>query len=705
MTSVGRLAAFIAALGAVLSLAPERAEAKGYAAMKEEPVRSGELRLATPRDTGSGAEAVGFPLKHTRVDIQVHGAVASGTVEQTFTNPFDEALEALYLFPLGADAAVHAYEIVVGDRTVKGSIATREKARKTYEEARSAGRTTGLMAEEKANIFQQSVANIPPRQTVVVRFRYVELLAPKDGAYELVYPMVVGPRYLPVNTSEERPIGAHRAGSAPRAGVTSIPYLPPSQRSGHDIEVTVRVDAAVPLESVTSPSHCISTRKLDETSTEVTLDAEERIPNRDFVLRYSAAGPATQLGVLTHRDERGGYLTLVVQPKAEYRAQDIAPREVVLVIDRSCSMYGEPMAQAKAVSRELLAGLTPRDTFNLVTFASGVTTLSQQAIPADAAGRARAEAWLEALSANGGTEMVSGLARSLSREPGDDRLRMVYVMTDGFVGNDDEVIRLARDTQRFNRVFPIGIGSAPNRYLLDRMGEVARGFTTYVLRQDDVTEVIHALVTRTTQPYLTDIQIDWGRLPVQDATPAVIPDVYAGLPLVVAARYDRAAKGTVRVTANAGGKRITTELAIELPAAEQRPAIAQLWARRRIHELELQNDADAKKRDIEALGLRFGLVTRYTSFVAVDERQVTDGRKTRTVVQPVEAPEGVNFAAAVPEAADIPSSPSGSTWTLGRGGGGDVDPFTLVTLGSFLPLAWALRKRRRAQASSREGRA
>ena len=698
------------------------AQAKNLAALQDQPPTGGELRLASPKTlTVEGAspnsapvEVAAFPLKHTAVQVEVQGTMASVSVEQTFENPFDELLEAIYVFPLGAGAAVNDYEIIVGERTIKGKIDVREKARATYNQARSEGRTAGLLEQHKANVFQQSVANIPPKQKVIVRFHYVELLSHIDGEFQFVYPMVVGPRYLPAQTDDPRPVGSHRAdGVAPTGPAVSIPYVGPTSRPATDVELRVVLDAAVAIAKVESPTHQIVQKKVDDTTREVSLAASDRIPNKDFVLRFTGAGAATQIGVLTHRVDREGYFTLLLQPKAEYRESDIAPREVVMVIDRSCSMTGEPLELSKSVANELLSGLTARDTFNFIAFASGTESMSQKPIAADAAGLAQGHRWLDGLTAGGGTEMALGLRTSLARVPGEDRIRMIYLLTDGFVGNDEDIVQVTRETTSINRVFPIGVSSSPNRALLDRLGEVGRGFTTYLTSGAELRPALKSLVMRTTQPYLTDITLDWGKLQVNGVTPAVVPDVYAGLPVVIAGKFPAAGKGMLVINARSAGKPVRYEVPLTLPERDDRPAVAALWARRRIHELEADNVRDARRNEIEKLGLRFSLVTPYTSFVAVDDGPRRAPGPSRSVVQPVETPAGLDFdgtlkgaevatgSSPAPSPSPMPTSSSADSRPSsgGGGGGGDIDPFTIATIASLMPLAWAMRKRRAQQAA------
>ena len=713
------------------------ASASPYAAMDEVPVEGGELRLAAPvvAPGASGAHDAlryQFPLERTRVTIDVTGVMAHYTVEQRFANPFTSPIEAVYVFPLGDDAAVSSYQIAIGERVVKGEIQPREEARATYERAKERGHTAGLLEQDEPNVFTQRVANIAPGETVRVRFTYTELLDHRDDGYELVYPMVVGPRFLPGSGQGRAPLGSRAVGDPAVAGARSVAYLPPGARPGHDVEISARIDAGAPLASLGSPSHDIETGDVNATARWARLATKATIPNKDFVLRFQPAGPRTTVGLLTHRTERDGYFTLVVQPKASYRTGDVTPREVIVLIDTSGSMNGAPLRDAGAVAKAIIGTLTDRDTFNAMAFSDNVYEMRTAPIRGDAAGKAAATAWVDGLRAGGGTLMERGMLRSLSTTPGNDRVRMVYLLSDGFVGNDDTILSAVERHLSHNRIFPVGIGSAPNRYLLDRLGEIGRGFTSYVTSAAEAQEVSAALVRRSAYPYLTDVTVDWAGLAVTDITPAVLPDVYAGLPLVLSGRYTAPGTGTITVAATASGRRVEIPLEVELPAYSQREGARLLWARRRIHELmatQYGGVDEPTRRAVTKLGLDFGLVTEFTSFVAVDRTRVVDGSgSARTIEQPVPLPEGVDAGAiggaqpAQPDGARAggrsPSAPRAGSGAASRSGrndtasraarqstyrggggrsiGGDVDPLTLLIVLGLVPAAWLIRRERRA---------
>jgi Ca-activated chloride channel family protein len=626
----------------------------GYAAMDEVPVTSGELRLVVPQVTvfeGEQRDVIAFPLTHTNVHANVGGMMALYDVEQTFENPFDTPLEAVYVFPLGDDGAVNGYEITVGDRTITGEINTKDQARKIYDEAKAEGHTAGLVEQNKPNIFTQHVANIPPHEAIKVTLHYVELLDYDDGSYTMAVPLTIGPRYMPHN-------GGHSP--APPISYTTQPTS--------TVSFSADIDAGVPIVDVTSPSHTIVATPMAPTKQRVILGRTDEVPNRDLIVRYKTAGPQTTVGLLTHRVDTDGYFMLAVQPKGQYRTADIMPREVVLVLDRSGSMDGQPLAQAKSVASAILSTLTERDSFNVVAFASGVDAMSSVAVRGDAAGKARGMEYLASLQSGGGTEMEQGVAQMLMTTPGSDRIRVVYFLTDGFVGNDDVIVSAASRLLGTNRIFTVGIGSAPNRSLLDRLAQAGRGYASYLTLTEPADKLAKDLVAKSAYPYMTDVSIDWGGLDVD--APKALPDVYAGQPLVITGRYQKPGAALIKVNAWSGGRRVAIPIQVALPTQNNFEPVSSLWARREIEKLMAQRDEKPIQNEVTQLGLKFHLVTEFTSFVAVDRSRVV-GQGTRTVVQPSMVPEGVNPATTVSSSSPSSSSDDdGGGWGSWGGGGG-----------------------------------
>ena len=585
------------------------------------------------------------PLKHTAVHAEISGFLSRVRVTQEFENTFSEKIEAVYVFPLPQNAAVDDLTMRIGERIVRGKIMKREDAREVYEAAKSNGQIASLLDQERPNIFTQSVANILPGEKVTIEISYVETLKYEDGAYEFVFPMVVGPRYIP-----GAQVGQLAGGFAPDTdkvpdGSKITPQIA-KDRAGHDISISVRIDAGVPIETLASKSHEIESAMLTASSYTVTLKDEQTIPNKDFVLRFDVAGKKISDAVLTHRSERGGYFTLILQPPDTFRQQDVTPKEIVFVLDTSGSMSGFPIEKAKEAMRLALDGLNPQDTFNLITFAGDTAILFPEPVAATPGNLRKAQAFLESRNGGGGTEMMKAIRAALDPTDSQDHIRVVCFMTDGYVGDDAEIIAEVQKHPKA-RVFSFGIGTSVNRYLLDKMAENGRGEVEYVALNDDGSAAARRFHERVRSPLLTDVSVDFGDLKVTDVYPKRITDLFSAKPVIIHGRYTGAGSGVIKLKGKSSGNDVVREIAVNFPEADpNHDVLATLWARTKIDELASQDYTNQKPeiRDaITNLGLDFRLMTQFTSFVAVEERVVTDGGRPRKIEVPVEIPEGVSY--------------------------------------------------------------
>ena len=381
------------------------------------------------------------PLKHTYVQAEISGFLARVTVTQHFWNPSKEKIEAVYVFPLPQNAAVDDMTLKVGDRTVRGLIKRREEARAIYDAARQAGHVAALLDQERPNIFTQSVANIMPGEQVMVEISYVELLKYEAGSYEFAFPMVVGPRYIPgAPTGKQGGGWAPDTTRVPDASRITPPVTPPGTRAGHDISIEVKLDAGVPIEEYRSTSHLITSERTGAASATIRLKELAVIPNKDFILKYDVAGGKIEDALLTHKDKNGGFFAFILQPPDRIAESDVTPREIVFVIDTSGSQMGFPLEKSKKLAELALAHLHPQDTFNIITFAGNTQILFDEPVPATQKNLDRARALLQNLTGGGGTEMMKAIRASLDPSDSQDHLRVVLFFTDGYVGNDMEII-------------------------------------------------------------------------------------------------------------------------------------------------------------------------------------------------------------------------------------------------------------------------
>jgi len=594
---------------------------------------AGSLRVID-REGHIGAHC---PLKRTEVKASISGFLSRVTVTQHFENPLAERIEAVYTFPLPQNAAVDDMTMLVGDRTIKGKIKPREEAKAIYEAARQAGRTASLLEQERANIFTQSVANIRPGEKVKITISYVETLRYEAGSYEFVFPMVVGPRYIPKRLND--------------AARITPPVTPEGTRAGHDITVEVALDAGVPIDVLRCTSHDVATDRPDARRATVKLKNSATIPNKDFILQYDVAGRKIEDAVLTHKGTKGGFFSLILQPPDRVAEAEVTPRELVFVLDTSGSMSGFPMDKSKEVMRMALASMHPRDTFNIITFAGDTHILFPAPVAATAENVATAQRFVDQRRGGGGTELMKAVRAALEPTRSQEHMRVVAFLTDGYVGNDMDIIAEVKKYSNA-RVFSFGIGSSVNRFLLDKMAEHGRGEVEYVTLNADGSAAAKRFYERMRTPLLTDIRVEWNGLPVSEVYPKRIPDLFAAKPMVIHGRFSAAAKGVVKIYGKSAGREIVRTVNVDLPAMQaSHDVLASLWARTKIEDLTSSDYAGVQRgtlslelrNEITKLGLEFRLMTQFTAFVAVEEKMVTEGGAPRRIEVPVEMPEGVSY--------------------------------------------------------------
>ncbi len=589
-----------------------------------------------------------FPLEQTDVRVEIAGNVARVELTQHFSNPYDKKIEAVYVFPLPNRAAVDDMEIRLGERTIKGLIKKRQEALRIYEDAKRAGHVAALLDQERPNIFTQSVANILPGNKIQVKIRYFETLPYVDNDYTFAFPMVVGPRFIPgTPTSEEKRGWSPNTTDVPDASRITPPVLEPGQRSGHDISLEVNLNAGAELTRLSSPSHQVEVGRRGLGRARIVLEPHDSIPNKDFVLRYRLDGNAPRVILLPHRSKKDGYFLMLIQPEANPAPEKITPKEIVFVVDGSGSMRGFPMAKVKEAMRHSLKNLNSSDTFQIIRFSNRAETFAPAPVSATESNIRKGLAYIETLSGRGGTIMLEGVQAALSPPDDPERLRIISFMTDGYIGNEKQILAYLQTHLGGARLFSFGVGSSVNRYLLDKMAELGRGAAQYVLLQDNAEEPVKRFYERIRNPYLTDIEINWGDLEVSDIYPKRIPDLFVGQPLVLQGKYTRPGKGKVTLHARMGGRPFEQSVSISLPEAHpEAEAIATLWARARIEELsnrQLGDPQPALEEEITRVALAHRLVSAYTSFVAVEEKIVTGSEQPVLVEVPVEMPAGVSY--------------------------------------------------------------
>lgn len=583
-------------------------------------------------------------LTHTDVAIDVRGLVASATVTQTYVNDTQTPLEAVYVFPLPHDAAVYEMEMRVGDRLIRSVVKEREQARRTYEAARSEGKRAALVEQERPNMFTTSLANLMPGDHVDVRLSYVEPLVWMDGRVRLTFPMVVGPRYVPGSVAAED------------AARITPPLRNPATRPGHDLSLRVRADLGAPLAEVMSLSHEIEWTR-EQGAAVVSLAQRSTLPNRDFVLelkREETSQPQTAL--FLSPDPKGGetHFMLVAYPPSPEALAGRAPLELVFLIDVSGSMAGTSIEQARAALLQGLDRLRPGDHFNIVAYDHTYRWFAPAAVEASAEGLEEGRRFVRGLEAEGGTELLPALQHVLQTPVTAGLTRYIVLLTDGCLGNEDEVFGALERGLGQSRLFTVAIGSAPNHHLATRMAEYGRGTFTHIADGSEVQSQMGRLLDQIDSPVLTGLEMSWQGVQAADVFPQRLPDLFLRQPLVVYGRLPGFAKGRVALKAQSVAGPYDQELPFSAEAAQFHPGITTLWARQVVSDrMDAWRRAaegaerDAVRASVVEHAIRYHLLTQFTSLVAVEEVVANTEGTLRQVRVPTELPAGWQMDAVV----------------------------------------------------------
>ncbi|MEM6394179.1 MAG: VIT domain-containing protein [Planctomycetota bacterium] len=646
---------------------PPQGDAASAASSPAEPAPESGALLALPQPkpaadpaaprttdlpTHIPTETVPLPLKHTDVRAAITGYLATVDVTQQFHNPFDTKIEAVYVFPLPQDAAVSEFVMTIGDRKIRGLIREKEEAEKLYAQAKAQGYRAALLTQQRPNIFTQKVANIEPGKAIDISIRYFNTLAYAHGQYHFVFPMVVGPRFNPPHT--EDPITPIAHGTNPTTTGTTTPYLKPHERPGNDIALTVHLNPGVAVQSTTSNSHPVTTQPQDDGSLHITLANEATIPNKDFVLSFKVTGDRINSGLVTHTTPEGkGYFSLMLFPPDDLDGLTRQPMEMVFVLDCSGSMSGKPIAQAKAAIKHALQQLQPTDTFQVIRFSQDASAFGPNPVPATPENIAKALTYVDGLKGSGGTHMIEGIRAALNFPHDPKRYRTVTFLTDGYIGNEQQIFAAIHKYLSDARIFSFGVGSSPNRYLMNRMAKAGRGAAAYLALEDDATAIMDFYFQRIAHPAMTDLKIDWGTLNVADVYPQRLPDLFVDRPVILTGTFT-GTPSTVQVTGRAGPYNLLINPVTEAnPATTAGPELAQVWARRKIADLHDQlahtEDQDAVRHQIKTTALSYSLMSNYTAFLAVDTTEPTSGTHGVTVPVGLPVPDGVRYDTTVPE--------------------------------------------------------
>ena len=590
-------------------------------------VRQGEL-LIPAREEGRFTTA---PLLSQDVKISVSGMTARTVVTQHFINSSDQWIEAVYVFPLPDESAVDHLRMRIGDRSIVGEIKEKQEAKAIYEKAKSEGKKTSLLSQQRPNIFTTSVANIGPGEEIEIEIEYQQAVQFSDHIFSLRFPLVVGPRFIPGQpTAREdnrisvaRGSWAHDTDRVPDASRISPPVVVPGDTPVIPVELSVQLAGGFPLSRIESLYHGVDIKEREKGLFTVRFNGKVKA-DRDFVLEWEPEKKDTVAAALFSEDKGSDrYMLLMLQPPGRTEKTETVPREMIFVLDTSGSMAGPSLIQAKNALSMAISRLTPLDRFNVIEFNSTTQALFDLPRPAEPPAVAKALTFVNGLAAQGGTEIASALTMALDGRNDHDRLRQVVFLTDGSVGNEGELFSLIRNRLGDSRLFTIGIGSAPNSYFMTRAASMGRGVFTFIGQVEEVKEKMTNLFEKLEHPVVSNLTLTAadGGSPGLEVYPEPLPDLYEGEPLITLIKADRKSTGLHLTGMQAGRFR---QIAIETATIAARPGIATLWARKKIRNemesLHLGADKEEVRKTVLATALEHHLVSDYTSLVAVEQK-------------------------------------------------------------------------------------
>lgn len=589
-------------------------------------------------------EVDNLPLKETSVKADIVGVIADVTVKQVYVNSGKNPLEAIYTFPLSTKAAVYGMKMTIGTRMITAKIEEKEKARKDYEQAKSEGKRASLLEQSRPNVFTMNVSNIMVNDTIVVELKYTELLVPEKGKYTFVYPTVVGPRYSnkSSNTAEVND------------EFVATPYTKSGEMPAYTFNFEVAINSGIPIQHLDCQTHKMIESNPSLTKSILQLDpSDANGGNRDVIVNYSLQGDKIESGVLLYEGEDENFFLMMVQPPKKVLKEDIPPREYIFIVDVSGSMHGFPLDVAKKLMRNLLVNLQPSDKFNVILFSLNTGLFSENSVYATPENVEQALNYIGKHNGGGNTELLQALEQAyrLPRED-PDLSRTFLVVTDGYVDVEREAFEMIRKNSDETNFFSFGIGSSVNRYLIEGMAYMGNGEPLIITKQAEADKKAEQFRTYINTPVLTRIKANYGSLQAYDVEPVAVPDMLAERPIIIYGKYKGKPSGTISLSGKAGRKAYKQSFDLsKIQPETSNSALRYLWAREQIKLLdylgsdnaynENQKDESYVKR-ITELGLKYNLMTNYTSFIAIDEQIVNKDGETTTVKQPVPMPEGVS---------------------------------------------------------------
>lgn len=580
-----------------------------------------------------------LPLKATSADVTIAGVIANVSVVQEYANEGKNPIEAIYVFPASTRAAVYSMKMTIDERTIVAKISEREQARKDYEQAKQQGKSASLLEQDRPNVFQMNVANIMPGDRIKVELNYTELLIPEDGVYEFVYPTVVGPRY-----SNQPAVTA-----PPREQWVNNPYTHEGEKPLYDFDLKCALNAGLPVSDVICTSHKTDI-KFDSPQDAIIrlLPEEKQGGNRDFILRYRLTGDKIQSGILLYPGKDENFFLAMIQPPKQVRLSVVPPREYVFIVDVSGSMHGFPLDVSKKLLRDLIGNLRPTDRFNVLLFSGASNLFSETSVTANEENIKKAISFIDRQQGGGGTELLPALKRALSLTGTEGFARSFVIATDGYVDVEKQAFDLIRNNMNKANFFAFGIGSSVNRHIIEGMTHAGMGMPFVISKPGEAEPTAQKFRKYIQNPVLTHIAVSYDKFDTYDVEPLSVPDVFSERPVLIFGKYRGTPSGNIILKGMNGEGKYETSLPVNtVKVSEDNVALRYLWARERIRTLSDYastgyGGSDEYKPEIIELGLKYNLLTSYTSFLAIDTDVRNKEGNSTTVNQPLPLPEGVS---------------------------------------------------------------
>lgn len=578
----------------------------------------------------SGDPAVdSLPLKDTKVEVVISGVIADVRVVQKYQNTGTRAVNATYVFPASTRAAVYGMQMRIRDELIRAKIKEREQAKQEYEQAKKEGKNAALLEQDRPNIFTMNLANIMPQDEIEIELRYTELIIPTDGVYQFVYPTVVGPRYGSEGNTQ---------GAAPRT--TS------SKQPTGSFQISTNLYAGLPINEFRSTSHHLEAEWVNPANARMQLsDPDGKNANRDFVLRYRLSGEQINSGLLLYQGQDENFFLYMAQPPTTVKPDEIPPREYTFVVDVSGSMEGFPLNTSKRLLQELIGALRPTDFFNVVLFSGDSTLLSNEPLPANRENLEKALFLIDQQRGSGGTELLQAMQQAMASPRQANMSRSIIVITDGYISAEKELFDYIRQNLGNTNVFSFGIGSSVNRYLIEGVAKAGMGEPFVILNEEEAVLTAGKFREYIENPVLAGVKITTDGFETYDVQPMNQPDLFARRPIIMFGKWRGTPSGTVTLSGWTGkGEYSSTVDVGNFAVSEDNRAIQYLWARTKIAELSdygSNRPDEARRKEITDLGLKYNLLTQYTSFIAVREKIVNPNADASDVNQAVPLPDGV----------------------------------------------------------------